>query len=134
MNENVILFDGYCGLCNRFVDFIIKQDTKRKIKFASLQSNFGQSVLKKHFSSNQKFPDSVVLVTGEIVYTHSTAALHVFRLMGIPWNLLYAFIIIPAFVRDGIYNFIAANRYKWFGKRKECRVPSKAEQERFITD
>ncbi|MBK9422869.1 MAG: DUF393 domain-containing protein [Bacteroidetes bacterium] len=134
MNENVILFDGYCRLCNRFVDFILKQDTKRKIKFASLQSSFGQSVLKEHFSSLRKFPDSVVLLTGEKVYTHSTAALHVFRILGMPWKVLYVFIIVPAFIRNGIYNFIAANRNKWFGKRNECRIPTKAEEERFITD
>lgn len=134
MDENVILFDGYCGLCNRFVDFILKHDTKQKIKFASLQSNFGQSVLKKHFSLLPQFPDSVVLVTGENVYTHSTAALHVFRLLGMPWNSLYAFVIVPAFIRNGVYNFISKNRYKWFGKRNDCRIPTKAEHERFITD
>ena len=134
MNENVILFDGYCGLCNRFVDFVLKQDTKRKLKFASLQSQFGQTVLKKHFSAFPKFPDSVVLLTGGKVYTHSTAALHVFRLMQLPWKLFFVFIIIPAFIRNGIYNFIAKNRYKLFGRRSECRIPTKAEQERFIKD
>ena len=127
----IILFDGVCNLCNGTVQFILKRDKKKQFRFASLQGNFGQDILYK-FGLPAGNPNSFILLEGEKIYTHSTGALRVFRHLGGIWKLLYAFIIVPRFIRDGVYNFIAANRYKWFGKKESCYIPSPALKNRFL--
>lgn len=127
----VILFDGVCNLCNAAVIFIIKRDKKNVFRFASLQSAFGQSVLQKFHLSANAFNSFILLRNGK-VYTRSTAALLVAKQLSGGWPLLSAFIIVPRFISDAVYNFIANNRYKWFGKKTECWVPSPALQSKFI--
>jgi predicted DCC family thiol-disulfide oxidoreductase YuxK len=127
----VILFDGVCNLCNAAVRFIIKEDKQNLFRFSSLQSTFGQSVLKKQYSAPQLF-NSFILLEKDRVYTRSTAALMVAKQLSGGWPLLYAFIIIPGFIRDAVYNVVANNRYKWFGKKDECWIPTPALQSKFI--
>ena len=126
----VIFFDGVCNLCNRSVQFVIKRDRAKKFRFASLQGKTAALVLKE-LNIAPADSDSFILLDEKKVYTRSTAALRVLRELGGLWKLLYVFIIVPPFIRDGIYNFIARNRYKWFGKREECMIPTPELKERF---
>ena len=128
--SNLILFDGVCNFCNRWVNIIIRFDKKGMFKFASLQSDIAQQILKEH---NYNFlNESVVLIQNEKIFSHSTAALLIARQLQFPFFLLYGCIVIPAFFRDTVYNWIAKNRYRWFGKREVCRIPSEQERERFL--
>jgi predicted DCC family thiol-disulfide oxidoreductase YuxK len=127
----VILFDGVCNLCNSSVLFVIKHDTKHYFSFAALQSNFGQELLKKHSLNPADF-DSLVLYDKDKVYLKSSAVLRLTRNLRFPFPLCYALILIPAFLRNIIYDFIAKNRYKWFGKKDSCMIPSAELEDRFI--
>src|SRR4030095_10350190 len=119
----VILFDGVCNLCTGSVQYVIKHDPKRIFRFASLQSNFGEKVLRQYNLPVDTF-NSFLLLNKDRIYTRSTAALLVARrLKGIS-KLLYGFIIIPKFIRDWVYDLIAKHRYKWFGKKNECWIPT----------
>ncbi|MBA2561860.1 MAG: thiol-disulfide oxidoreductase DCC family protein [Chitinophagaceae bacterium] len=129
--QSIILFDGVCNLCNSAVQFIIKRDKKNYFRFASLQSAHGQELL-----SNYNLPlndlNSFVLIENEKAYTRSTGALRVSKKLNKLWPLLYSFIIIPKFIRDSVYKWIAGNRYKWFGKKSECMIPSPQLKARFL--
>ncbi len=127
----IVLFDGVCNLCNASVLFVIDRDAKRRFKFAPLQSEEGRRLLALH-AFREADLSSVVLIKGERIYTRSTAALHIARELNSAWFLLYAFIIIPQKLRDAIYNFIAAHRYRWFGKEDSCRVPTPELRQRFL--
>jgi len=126
----VILFDGVCNLCNSSVQKIIAADPKRKFRFASLQGDFGQRILKQ-FQLPPNELNSFILLEDNQIFTKSTGALKVAKHLSGAWPLLYAFIIIPAFIRDGVYQIIANNRYKWFGKKESCMVPHAALQDLF---
>lgn len=119
----VILFDGVCNLCNSTVQFVIKHDPKRQFRFASLQGEYGQQVLKQ-FNLPTNTLSSFILLKDHQIYTHSTGALKVAKQLSGAWPLLYVFIIIPPFIRNAVYQFIANNRYKWFGKKESCAMPS----------
>ena len=123
VDKSVLLFDGVCNLCNTAVQTVIKNDPDRHFKYASLQSGFGQSVLRKTGRDTEDF-DSFILLHGNKVYDKSSAALRVASKMKLPWSLFYPFIILPKFLRDAVYTLVAKNRYKWFGKRDECMIPS----------
>jgi len=126
----IILFDGVCNLCSGSVQFVLKRDKKKLFQFASLQSKSGQDLLNKFNLPSNTF-NSFVLIEGDEVYTRSTAALGVAKhLKG--WKWLFAFRFVPKFIRDGIYNLIAKNRYKWFGKKEECWVPNPELKARFL--
>ncbi len=127
----IVLFDGVCNLCNAAVLFIIKRDKKNLFRFASLQSSFGQSVLQKFHLSSDALNSFILFEKGK-VYTRSAGALLVAKKLSGVWPLLYAFIVVPRFIRDAVYNFIANNRYKWFGKKEACWIPSPALQAKFI--
>jgi predicted DCC family thiol-disulfide oxidoreductase YuxK len=131
IRQPVILFDGVCNLCSGAVQFIIKRDKKDVFRFASLQSSFGQSVLKKYKLPSHEL-SSVILVENDIIYTRSTGALKVAKQLSGGWPLLYMFIIVPRFIRDAVYNYVAKNRYKWFGKKQECWLPTPALKNKFI--
>jgi predicted DCC family thiol-disulfide oxidoreductase YuxK len=131
MNNPIILFDGVCNLCNRSIQLIIKNDRKKLFRFASLQGKLGQEVLKKYQLPADQF-HSFILVEGDRIFTRSTGALKIFRELGGGLKLLYGFIIIPRFIRDAVYNFVSRNRYKWYGKREECMVPTPELKERFL--
>ncbi len=130
-DSKIILFDGVCNLCNSSINFIIDHDTNNKFKFASLQSETGQAFLKKS-GLDQKDFDSVVLIEGDKHFTRSTAALRIIKEFEGPWKLLYVFIIVPPFIRNFIYDIISRNRYKWFGKKDSCRVPTPELKEKFL--
>jgi len=127
----IILFDGVCNLCNRGVQFIIKKDKKKKFLFASLQGKTGQELLKKIELPSSVF-NSFILIDGDKIYTRSTAALRIAKQLPGGWKFFYGFMIIPGFIRNAVYNWIARNRYKWFGERDECMIPTPELKERFL--
>lgn len=127
---NVVLFDGECHFCDQSVQFIIKRDPNAIFTFASLQSETG-----KQLRSTYNIPetiDSMILIADKSAYTKSSAALRIAgKLKGL-WKLCYALILVPRPLRDFFYDKIAANRYKWFGKKESCELPSPAIRARFI--
>lgn len=128
----ILYFDGVCNLCNSTVQFIIKKDKRKELKFASLQSEVGQKVSKQLEEKYGNTPDSLVLQHKGKLHIKSDAALQVSRLMGGVWPILAIFLIIPRFVRNAVYDWVARNRYKWYGKQDECMMPTKELKERFI--
>lgn len=124
----LILFDGVCNFCDATINFVIRHDKKDVFRFAPLQSATGIALLEKHTFVG----DSFVLVEDGKVYQRSTAALRVARRMGFPWNMAYALIIIPKPLRDGVYKWIAKNRYKWFGKKDVCMIPDQKVRAKFV--
>lgn len=131
MSQPVLLFDGVCNLCNSSVQFIIKNDKKGKFKFASLQSDYGQKAIKEYNLGDENLKTVILIADGK-AYKKSTAALEVAKRMDGLWPLLYIFWIVPYPLRDLIYNWVANNRYKWFGKKDQCMIPSPALKDRFI--
>ncbi|MBY0534528.1 MAG: thiol-disulfide oxidoreductase DCC family protein [Chitinophagaceae bacterium] len=129
--EKIVLFDGVCNLCNSSVQFIIKHDKKGQFLFGSLQGNYGQETLRKFNMPTNEFNSFMLLEDGKL-YTKSTGALRMLRHLGGAWSLLYAFIIVPKFIRDGVYNWVAKNRYKWFGKKEACWLPTPDLKARFL--
>jgi predicted DCC family thiol-disulfide oxidoreductase YuxK len=127
----VIFFDGLCNLCNGAVQFTIKRDKQNLFRFASLHSDFAKEKLTP-FNIAPENLDSFILLENDKVYLRSTAALRVAKKLNGLWPLLYAFIIVPPFIRDAIYNYIAKNRYKWFGKQESCWVPTPELKSRFL--
>ncbi|WP_026567275.1 thiol-disulfide oxidoreductase DCC family protein [Bacillus sp. UNC41MFS5] len=128
--DRIILFDGVCNLCNNSVQFIIKRDTNGIFKFASLQSKTGQSLLKKHGLNNDL--NSFVLLENGKAYVKSSAALRVCSKLGSAWPLLSILRFLPPFSRDFLYDIVAKNRYKWFGKKETCMLPLPEWKERFL--
>jgi predicted DCC family thiol-disulfide oxidoreductase YuxK len=120
----VIFFDGICNLCTGAVQFIIKHDPKHRFRFASLQSEFGQKIINQFKIAPGESMNSFILFCKGKIYSRSTGALCVARKLKGLWPLLYGFIILPGFIRNAVYNFIARNRYKWFGKKEECWIPT----------
>ena len=131
IEQDVLLFDGVCNLCNGAVNFIIDHDPKGHFKFSALQSDFGQEQLAKLGYDQQEF-DSLVLLSGDKVYKKSSAALRIAKKLNGLYPLLYIFIIVPPFIRHAVYDIIARNRYKWFGKRDSCRMPTPELKSRFV--
>lgn len=126
----IILFDGVCNFCNSSVQFIIKRDPKGAFKFASLQSEIGQKLLKQ--VGLKEDIDSFVLIEGDQYFLKSTAALRICGKLNGAWRILSFLIIIPAPIRDYIYSILAKNRYKWFGKKDSCMLPSPEVRNRFL--
>ena len=129
-NPAVILFDGVCNLCNWSVNFIIDRDPDAYFKFASLQSDYAKTQLAQFQIPTEL--ESIVLIEDGNAYVSSTAALRISRRLSGLWCVLFTFIIIPPFVRNGVYRWIAKNRYRWFGKTASCRVPDAGVNERFL--
>lgn len=129
----VILFDGVCNLCNRSVQFIIDRDRKGKFRFAAIQSEAGARLLAErgHVAITGE-PDSVMLIDGATLSTHSDAALRIARRLDGAWPLLGALLIVPRVIRDAAYRVIARNRYRWFGRSETCRVPTPELRARFL--
>jgi predicted DCC family thiol-disulfide oxidoreductase YuxK len=124
LSNPVVLFDGVCNLCCNTVQFIIQHDPKQQFRFAQLQSNAGKALLTKHPCVDATNMNSVILLMNNRVYTKSTAALLIAKKLKGFWPLLYTLIIIPTFIRDAVYAFIAQNRYRWFGKKATCWLPN----------
>ena len=131
MKGKIILFDGVCNLCNGAINFIIKHDPKGVFKFASLQGETGQKLLAQHNIDPQE-TDSIVLIDNDQVSVKSSAALRIAKNLNQGYPLLFGLMIIPTFIRNGVYDFIAANRYKWFGKKESCMLPTPELRSRFL--
>lgn len=129
--QPIILFDGLCNLCDGAVQFVIKHDTDEKFLFASLQSENGQKLLKQ-FNLPLKNFNSFVLLQNNKIYSKSTAALFVAKQLNGAIKFIYLFIIVPAFIRDSVYNWISKRRYKWFGKKEACIIPTPELKARFL--
>ncbi|MEM6720055.1 MAG: thiol-disulfide oxidoreductase DCC family protein [Bacteroidota bacterium] len=131
-DKKIVLFDGVCNLCNGFVDKIISKDKKDVFRFASLQSDIGIEI-QKHLQLNPEQLDSVILYEPGVTHYHkSAAALRILNEFGGAWKLLQVFRILPKFINDSVYDFIAKNRYKWFGEKETCRMPTPEERARFL--
>jgi predicted DCC family thiol-disulfide oxidoreductase YuxK len=131
-DKPTILFDGVCNLCNGFVQFIIIRDKKRYFRFASLQSDFVSSL---NLDEENLISDmnTVILLEDGHIYTKSAAVLRIVRQLRFPYPLAYIFVVIPRPVRDILYSWISRNRYRWFGKRESCMIPTPDLVDRFIT-
>lgn len=128
----IILFDGVCNFCNGAVNFIIKHDKKRIFRYAPLQSEIGQQLLQQHGFSTANL-DSFVLIDNGKAYQKTTAALHLYPKLGGIWKLMNILWIFPPFIRNAGYNIIAANRYKWWGKKETCMIPSQEVRSLFLS-
>jgi predicted DCC family thiol-disulfide oxidoreductase YuxK len=129
--KSIILFDGLCNFCNASINKIIELDKKNKFKFAAIQSEAGKKLLTE-FSTDFSKTDSILLIENKIVLSKSTAVLKIAKQLSGVYKLCYAFIIIPTFMRDLIYDLIARNRYKWFGKKESCMIPTKEVSGKFL--
>lgn len=127
----VILFDGVCNLCNGLVKFIIKRDKKKRFRFAALKSDYAKYIEKK-YGLNLADLNTVILIKYGKVYTKSSAVLHIAQGLGLPYSLAICFFIIPPFIRNHVYSFIAKNRYRWFGKLNTCILLPEDLKGRFI--
>lgn len=131
--KTVIFFDGLCNLCSGVVQFIIKRDKTNKFMFASLQSAIGRELL-DNLNITGLSPDSIILYNNERIYTESSAVLKILGALPGMWRILPLLQVIPAFIRNPIYRMVARNRYRWFGKRGECMVPTPALKQKFMND
>jgi predicted DCC family thiol-disulfide oxidoreductase YuxK len=128
----LILFDGVCNFCNASVNFIIERDPEGVFRFAPLQSPYGQETLRKFHLSTTDL-DTMVLIEGDRPCTRSTAGLKIARRLSGLWPFLSVFLIVPRFLRDAVYSFIARNRYRWWGRQDACMVPTPEVRERFLS-
>ncbi len=128
----LVLFDGVCNLCNGFVQFVIERDPAARFQFGALQSDAAQRLLASAGCSSPETPETVVLLEDGRVFTRSTAALRIVRRLSFPWPLAYGFILIPRPLRDAIYDSVARRRYRWFGRREQCMMPTPELQRRFL--
>jgi len=128
--DKIVFFDGFCNLCSSSVLFIIKRDSKAQFKFFSLQSLDLREIKSKYHVA--ALPDSLLLIDRNRLFVKSSAALRIAKNLDGVWPLFYGFIIVPAPIRDWMYDLIAKNRYKWFGKRNSCMIPTAELEARFI--
>jgi len=128
----VVLFDGVCKLCNGSVNFILRRDRKGRMNFAPLQSDFAQKVVASHEIKSDPL-DSIMFLEDDRLTVKSTAILRISKYLGGLWPLCMIFLIIPPFIRDFIYDIIAKNRYRWFGKYDTCRLPDPEFEDRFYS-
>jgi predicted DCC family thiol-disulfide oxidoreductase YuxK len=129
--HNLVLFDGVCNLCNGAVQFIIKRDPQQKFRFASLQSAVAQQYIKS-LSLTGPALYSIILIKKGRAYDRSSAVLEIARDLSGLWSTVYVFKIIPAFIRDVLYSWVAKNRYRFFGKKDECMIPTADLKARFV--
>ena len=132
-DKQLILFDGVCNLCNSSVLYVIKRDKKDKFLFAPLQSDIGKTIINK-FQIDTDNTDSILLYNpkNESLSYKSSAALHVAKQLGFPINILSVFLIVPTFISNWVYDYIAKNRYKWYGKKDVCMIPTPELKSKFI--
>jgi predicted DCC family thiol-disulfide oxidoreductase YuxK len=130
-SDKIIFFDGVCNLCNGFVQFIIKRDRSAKFRFASLQSEYARARLTQaHRDPDELY--SIIFMDGTNLLERSDAVLEIARHLGGAWPLLTAFKILPRRLRDALYNFVAGNRYRWFGRQDQCMIPTPELKTRFV--
>ncbi len=129
----ILFFDGECNLCNGLVQFVLKHDKKKIFFFSTLQSAAGKEAKASAPNAVGRNSDTFILYYNSAYYSRSSAALHVFRLLGGIWAGLFIGIIVPRILRDWVYNLVSRNRYKWFGKRDSCMVPTPDIVARFLS-
>lgn len=129
--DHLILFDGVCNLCDGFVQFVIRHDKKGRFRFGALQSPEAEAIFKA-LGYDYSIPKTVILIEEGKVYQRSEAALRVARHLQFPWPVFYGFMLVPGIVRDWVYDFVARNRYRWFGKKDSCMIPTPELKARFL--
>lgn len=129
-NNPVIFFDGVCNLCNASVQFIIEHDKRKYFQFTALQGNYAKAIVPE-LEANANQLNSILLLEGGKIYQKSTAALKIAKKLSGFWPFIYGFIVIPKFIRDWVYDLIAKNRYKWWGRQESCWVPTPELKSRF---
>ncbi|NND61967.1 MAG: thiol-disulfide oxidoreductase DCC family protein [Flavobacteriaceae bacterium] len=127
----IVLFDGVCNLCNGAVIFMIKRDKKDLLRFAALQDPIGQELVAKYGIDTSKV-DSIVLIENDKYYIKTTAALRISKILSGLYPLFSVFLILPAFTRDWTYEIVAKYRYKWFGKKDQCMIPTPELKAKFL--
>jgi len=130
--KKIILFDGVCNLCNNSVQFVIKRDKNDVFRYAALQSDVGQQLLKQRHIDTIAVNSIILIEPGVAYYTKSDAALEIAQDLGGLWKLSAIFSWIPATIRNRIYDFVAKNRYKWFGKQESCMIPTPELRAKFL--
>lgn len=128
-SKKIIVFDGYCNFCSWGIQFLLRRDKQNSFLFAASQSEGGKRVLANY---NIEEVESVIYIRNGVVHKSSTAVLLVVRDLGYPWKIFFAFIIIPEFIRNAIYNAFAKVRYSFLGRRATCRMPNENELKRFL--
>lgn len=133
-SPTVVLFDGVCNLCNGFVQFVIRHDARARFRFAALQSEAGQALLAAagHPPPGPGGPESVLLLAGGQLYSHSAAVLRIAGLLGGGWRVAAVGWLLPRPWRDALYRFVARHRYRWFGRQESCWLPTPALRARFL--
>jgi len=128
----VVLFDGVCNLCNGYVRFVVRRDPRRRFRFASLQSTFGASALLRH-GLPADYLGSILLLEDGVLFAKSDAVLRIVRRLRWPWPAIGILVVVPRALRDLVYDWVARNRYRWFGKRESCMLPSADDAARFLS-
>ena len=128
----VVLFDGVCKLCNGSVNFVLRRDRAGRLKLAPLQSDYGRKVLEEHGKISDSM-DSIMFLEADQLTTKSTAIIRISKYLGGAWPLCMIALVIPRFIRDFVYDVVAKNRYRWFGKYDTCRLPDPEFEDRFYT-
>ncbi|WP_338358012.1 thiol-disulfide oxidoreductase DCC family protein [Yeosuana marina] len=131
-NKKIILFDGVCNLCNSSVQYVIKHDKNNIFMLAALQSEVGQQLIKEYKIDTKKTDSILLYTTKEGIRYKSTAALKIAYYLGFPNSILSVFLIVPAFIRNWVYDYIAKNRYKWYGKKESCMIPTPELKSKFL--
>lgn len=131
-NKKIILFDGVCNLCNNAINFVIAHDKKDVFRFVSLQSELGRNLVSERGIDPEVLDTIVLIEPGVVYYERSTAALKIAKDLSGGYSLLKHLLFLPDFIRDGAYNLVAANRYKWFGKKDSCMIPTPALKAKFL--
>jgi predicted DCC family thiol-disulfide oxidoreductase YuxK len=131
--HKILLFDGVCNLCNASVLFVIRRDKKKEIKFAAIQSKQGKMLLQQ-YHIEEAYLGSLIFIEDGKVYLKSTGALRLCKYLKGLWPALYLFIFVPALIRNAVYDFVAKNRYQWFGKKETCMVPTVELKSLFLDD
>lgn len=131
-NKTIILFDGVCNLCNGAVNWMIDRDRRDQFRFVPLQSELGQQIT-RHIGVDTARIDSILWYQPGVAYYYkSDAALKIASQLGFPWSLWTVFRVLPRALRDGVYDRIAKNRYRWFGKTEQCRIPTPELKSKFL--
>ena len=131
-NKKLILFDGVCNLCNTSIQYVIKHDKKNNFMFAALQSDIGKQIIKNYNIDTKKIDSILLYIPKKDIYYKSTAALKIAYYLGVPNRFMSIFFIVPTFIRNWVYDFIAKNRYKWYGKKESCMIPTIELKRKFL--
>ncbi len=128
-NSNIIFYDGECGMCNKFIDYLLRIDKKKLFYYSPLNGVKAKLLLPPSLIEN---PTTVVFVKNEVIFLESNAVLEICKTLGGLWSIFYFFKILPEFFRNKIYEQISKNRIVWFGKNKSCRILSQLEKLQFL--